>query len=73
LFNRCDVPGYPNPDLCTRNYMMLVIKLLKVLALITKDPEIERYHRKFSGYVRLPNILGMYRKKYKTLKSLNRI
>ena len=73
LFNRCDVPGYPNPDLCTRNYMILVIKLLKIIHMLTDDLVLLDYHHKFSGYLKLPNILRMYRMKYKTLKSLNRI
>lgn len=73
LFNRCEVPGYPEFDPCTINYLQLVIQQLQVLSKITNESIFDVYKEKFNNYLSWSNILRMYQSKFKALKNLNRI
>lgn len=72
-YNRCEVPGYPNDDPCTIGYLKLVCSQLEVIHEITKEKVLLEYKMKFKSYLKLSNILRMYRFKYKALKKLNRL
>jgi hypothetical protein len=72
-FNRCEVPGYPSYDPCTINYLQLISSQLEVLYHISLNEEFKRYQLKFKNYLTWPNIIRMYRLKFKALTELNRI
>jgi hypothetical protein len=72
-FNRCDKPDYPTEDPCTLGYLRLVIAQLNLLTQISGRPEPKAFAQQFSEYDRIPNILRMYRQKFKSLKRLNRL
>lgn len=72
-FNRCDKPDYPTNDPCTLGYLRLVIAQLKIITQLSGRSEPEIFAEKFAKYDRLPNILHMYREKFKSLKKLNRL
>lgn len=72
-YNRCEVPDYPKDDPCTIGYLKLVCSQLDVLHKITNEEVLREYKVKFKSYLKLSNILKMYRFKYKALKKLNRL
>ena len=72
-FNRCDLPGYPQNDPCTIGYLRLVRQQLIILYRITGEEQLQYYADLCRKYDRLPNILKMYREKFRVLKSLNRL
>ena len=72
-FNRCDKPGYPVNDPCTLGYLRLVVAQLKLMAQLSGRSELAAFAEKFSQYDRLPNIIRMYREKFKSLRKLNRL
>ena len=73
LFNRCEVPGYPEYDPCTINYLQLVCRQLEILFKITEMEVFSQYQEKFRSYIVWPNIVKMYKSKFSALKNLNRI
>lgn len=72
-FNRCDLPGYPQDDPCTIGYLRLVRQQLLILYRLTGKDELKQFSEKLHRYDRLPNILKMYRHKFRALKKLNRL
>ena len=72
-YNYCREDFYPDPDPATIGYLRLVVTQLKLMHSITGDDELLRWAEHYACYDRLPNILKMYRVKYKALKKLNRL
>lgn len=72
-FNRCDLPGYPQDDPCTIGYLRLVRQQLLILYRITGKDELRHFSEKLHRYDRFPNVLKMYRHKFRALKKLNRL
>ncbi|RHR77783.1 D-glucuronyl C5-epimerase family protein [Odoribacter sp. AF15-53] len=72
-FNRCDLPGYPQDDPCTIGYLRLVRQQFLILHGLTGREELHTFSEKFRHYDRIPNILKMYRHKFRALKKLNRL
>jgi hypothetical protein len=72
-FNRCDLPGYPQDDPCTIGYLRLVRAQLLVLHRATGREELLHFARQCARRDTLPNILRMYRLKYRALKQLDRL
>lgn len=72
-FNFCDLPGYPKDDPCTIGYMQLISAQLQILAAHTGDSFFRDYSQRIKGYLKLPNMVKMYRFKTGALKKLNRL
>lgn len=72
-YNRCDLPDYPPNDPCTIGYLRLVVAQLRVMHGMTRDTFFAHTAKRFTAYLRLPNILRMYFEKYRALKKLNRL
>ena len=72
-YNYCREDFYPDPDPATIGYLRLVITQLHMFSQLTGDGELSQWAEHFEKYDRLPNILKMYRTKYKALKKLNRL
>jgi hypothetical protein len=67
-YNYCREDFYPDPDPATIGYLRLVITQLKMFAMLTGDNELSRWAEHYEQYDRLPNILKMYKSKFKALK-----
>ncbi|MDR2130293.1 MAG: D-glucuronyl C5-epimerase family protein [Odoribacteraceae bacterium] len=72
-FNRCDLPGYPQDDPCTAGYLRLVHRQLLVLHRAAGREELLHFARACARYDSLPNMLRMYRLKFRALKRLDRL
>jgi hypothetical protein len=72
-YNYCREEFYPDPDPATIGYLRLVITQLKMFSTLTGENELLHWAKHFEKYDRLPNILKMYRVKYKALKKMNRL
>ncbi|MBN1481686.1 hypothetical protein EH223_04920 [candidate division KSB1 bacterium] len=72
-YNYCREDFYPDPDPATIGYLRLVITQLTLFAQLTGETELSTWADYFKQYDRLPNILKMYKVKYKALKKMNRL
>jgi len=72
-FNLCELDFYPKNDPCTIGYLRLVQAQLKILYHITAHKVLKEYADKLKHYDRLPNIIKMYRQKFKALRQMNRL
>ena len=68
-----EIDGYPKNDPCTVGYLRLVVAQLNILYGLTDNKEILKFATKFNSYLRVPNVLKMYKEKYSALKKLNRL
>lgn len=73
FYNRCEIAGYPKNDPCTIGYLKLVIKQLNILFDLTGDEFFEHYSNKWKKYLRVKNILKMYKEKFIALREMNRL
>jgi hypothetical protein len=72
-YNRCEIQGYPQNDPCTIGYLRLVSTQLEIMAYLSNETIFKNYSAKFKSYIKLWNILKMYREKFIALKKLNRL
>ena len=72
-FNLCDLDFYPPADPCTIAYLRIVKAQLQIFNAISPHPVLENYVDKLKHYDRLPNIIKMYRQKFKALRQMNRL
>jgi hypothetical protein len=72
-YNLCDAEWYPQIDPATVGYQRLHISQLEVLYHYSKIETFQHYAEVFKKQDRIKNILKMYRLKYKSLKTLNRL
>jgi hypothetical protein len=72
-YNLCRLEGYPEIDPATVGYQRLHISQLEVMHRYTGNEIFYHYMELFKKQDTFLNILKMYKIKYKSLKSLNRI
>jgi hypothetical protein len=71
--NRCEVPGYPEYDPCTINYLQLICRQLEIMHKITGEQKFAEYADQFKSYIKWSNIFKMYKLKFQALINLNRL
>ena len=72
-YNLCSAQWYPPVDPATVSYQRLHISQLEVLHIYTHEDTFKRFAKIFSSQDKLKNIYKMYKTKYKSLKTLNRL
>jgi hypothetical protein len=72
-YNLCQIEGYPEIDPATVGYQRLHISQLEVMYRYSGKDIFRHYEQTFKKQDKFLNIIRMYKAKYTSLKSLNRI